>query len=268
MNNNISTEPHTSETFETHQEPLQETVYLGNTIDINPEAALLKSEVPELQEIAKDISFERNARVRQTAEYTAELVRKNIVIEKLGFDSVTGLATRPIFDRDIEAYVNRNDPGTALIIYDLLGLNRANDDKNVGGHDVGDKYLAVATRAIVDTSRPGDRNYRIGGDELSSILSGLIPDSNGSYDAVIQAAIDNKKEAVMEALHAAGLPVDELYLGMSAGGTVLDGEHKTTSEEILKIADTAMFEDKREFYESLPEDVRATLKKDYTKSNT
>ncbi len=254
---------HTSSPDDLHEDPLLQTVNMGKSIAFVPEKELWLSADPKLREVAHNVGAERWEKITEIAHNTIELVRKNDIINHLEKDPLTGLETRAIFERDIKSFVRRNEPGTALVYVDLLGLNRVNDDKEIGGHQKGDEYLVTTVNANLAASRPGDKTYRLSGDELAIILVGLKPDENGSYEKAINAAIKSRKYKVGEALKESDLPAEELYLGISAGGVSIENSAGDI-EQIKKQADMKMFEDKREFYASLPQEVQAKLKKDIT----
>ena len=80
---------------------------------------------------------------------------------------LTGLPNRRALEMALEreaARVERGGPPFALVLVDLDGFKRVNDE---GGHREGDRYLRRVARALVSGVRRGDLVARWGGDEFA-----------------------------------------------------------------------------------------------------
>jgi len=82
-------------------------------------------------------------------------------------DALTGLGNRRKLMLDVEATLEPDGPGTALVLFDLDGFKLYND---TFGHPAGDALLARMGRALEDTARPFGSAYRLGGDEFCILV--------------------------------------------------------------------------------------------------
>ena len=77
-------------------------------------------------------------------------------------DVLTGLANRAAYERDMAALWKSRTPHTIAFV-DLDGLKCCNDHF---GHIEGNRYLKAAAERLRLHAKPGERVYRIGGDEF------------------------------------------------------------------------------------------------------
>jgi diguanylate cyclase (GGDEF)-like protein len=94
---------------------------------------------------------------------TAELVRA--LRERAATDPLTGLGHHATFHEALSSSHRR--PSTAVVVCDLDGFKRVNDDF---GHQHGDRVLRGVAAALSGALRRGDRLFRIGGDEFAALL--------------------------------------------------------------------------------------------------
>lgn len=95
--------------------------------------------------------------------------RKTISIldRKAHLDSLTGVANRYSFNKNLEALIDENVE-VALILIDLDGFKEINDTH---GHGVGDQFLIESSVRLTHVLREHDFIARLGGDEFSVIIS-------------------------------------------------------------------------------------------------
>jgi diguanylate cyclase (GGDEF)-like protein len=146
-------------------------------------------------------------------------------------DAVTSLLSRRRFDIDIEGL--DDDQPASLILVDIDDFKTVND---TFGHAVGDQTLRIVAAALSANSRQGDRAYRLGGDELAVLMSGIAPASALRRAEVIRRAVETaptafavrrERGAVTVSLGVASLP-----------------PNAARKSELLRAADAAMYEAK------------------------
>lgn len=162
------------------------------------------------------------------------------------YDPLTKLPNRTLlFDRLNLALSasNRNKTHGALMFLDLDNFKTLNDTL---GHDRGDQLLIEVGERLQKCVREVDTVARLGGDEFVVMLEFL--DEN-EMDAAIQAYAvaekirSNLAEFYQLKSHAHG-PIVEHYSTGSIGFVLFLG-HETSSEELLKRADLAMYQAKQ-----------------------
>lgn len=161
-----------------------------------------------------------------------EIAERRAAEEKLRYmsfhDSLTGLYNRAYFTQYLD-YLEQNEAMIGLIMCDLNGLKRVNDEQ---GHAAGDRLLqnaAVALRAAFsDTAVIA----RMGGDEFMVIL----PDVTA---AEVRIACDGLRESIrLYATEHTLLPLS-MSIGFAQGILGHVG-----AEWLIKQADEAMYRDK------------------------
>lgn len=150
-------------------------------------------------------------------------------------DALTGLASRRYFEQRLGEEVARARRGESLTAVILIDVDHFKDINDSFGHDKGDAYLTELARRMRIICRGSDIPCRIGGDEFAIIAPGA--DVEG---ATILA--ERFRKAVAEV-------ADELLEGkvpgtISAGICTMPGEPETM-EELLKLADNALYEAKK-----------------------
>lgn len=169
-------------------------------------------------------------------------------IEQLAFyDLLTGLPNRRLLqDRLQHALANcvRRRSCAAVLLLDLDDFKTLNDTL---GHDVGDRFLAEVASRVESCIREGDTVARLGGDEFGVILENLVRSSEISVQVEtvalkIQAALDQPFQ--LELTTAAGEQISRSYRCTVSMGIAMLGEEMLSVDELLKRADTAMYEAK------------------------
>ncbi|MGK5680510.1 putative bifunctional diguanylate cyclase/phosphodiesterase [Actinoplanes sp. URMC 104] len=147
-------------------------------------------------------------------------------------DSLTGLATRALFQARMEEALAVGGPGAAVLFVDLDRFKVVNDSL---GHAAGDALLTGVAARIQGCLRERDTAARLGGDEFAVLLPGVLD----AAEAVPVA------ERVLAALRE---PFDLLgsetfissSIGVAVGGP---GEHAVA--ELMVHADLAMYQAKK-----------------------
>jgi diguanylate cyclase (GGDEF)-like protein/PAS domain S-box-containing protein len=131
----------------------------------------------------------------------------------------------------------RSRTGGALLFIDLDNFKTLNDTK---GHGVGDLLLIEVAKRLQACVREGDTLSRFGGDEFVLLLEGL---SAESAQAAVQA--QGVGEKVLEELNRPYVLDGNAFHSSSSMGITLFSSHQQSLDELLKQADTAMYEAKK-----------------------
>jgi diguanylate cyclase (GGDEF)-like protein len=151
-------------------------------------------------------------------------------------DPLTLLLNRRALMADLDEAVERgrvDGRPLALAYCDLDGFKRLNDRH---GHGAGDALLRTFAEILMDSIRPEDRAYRVGGDEFALLLVGCD-------DAEARQVVDRvlselaRRQAAVEELEVVGASFGVAVAG--DGGGELDAAH------LLHHADSAMYAEKR-----------------------
>ena len=163
------------------------------------------------------------------------------------YDPLTGLPNRRLMlDRLRQALTgsDRNRGHGALMIMDLDNFKILNDTQ---GHDVGDQLLVEVSKRLQDGVREGDTVARLGGDEFVVILEGL---DRAGFAAMQAEAVGVKIQALINepyelAINGRGGQAGKCihHCSVSIGITLFQDQH-TPTQELMKRADTAMYQAK------------------------
>ena len=179
--------------------------------------------------VSRDIS-ERRQMEEERARLHAELEVRAIT------DGLTGLYNHVHFYQRLAEEIersNRYDHGFAVVMMDIDAFKRFNDSR---GHQAGDKMLRLVADCIRAGLRRSDLAFRYGGDEFTAIL--LKADSSRAQ--AIAQRINTRIAAKLKDMGDAAAA----WLGLSAGVACFP-EDATTADELVRIADAALYEAKR-----------------------
>ncbi len=161
-------------------------------------------------------------------------------IERLAFyDGLTQLPNRRYFKDRLTAALasaKRHASAGALLYLDLDHFKRVNDSL---GHASGDRLLLEASARIKRVLRTEDVVARIGGDEFAILLGDLSMDTK--YCAQQAKIVAHKLLDTLAQPFA--FESDDLYLTSTIGIAVFP-EHHQDADELMKMADAAMYRGK------------------------
>jgi diguanylate cyclase (GGDEF)-like protein/PAS domain S-box-containing protein len=169
-------------------------------------------------------------------------------IEHLAFyDSLTDLPNRRLMldrlSRILASSARSGHPG-ALLLIDLDNFKQLNDTM---GHAIGDQLLVSVAQRLRHSTRAADTVARMGGDEFVVILEGLAGDALAAIEAEQVAAKILTHLAEPHSLSLtdlSGVPVQRSHQCTSSIGIALFNEHSGSADELMKRADTAMYQAK------------------------
>lgn len=158
-----------------------------------------------------------------------KLIRLENELKELSFkDKLTGLYNRNYMESRSKNYVRENDFPATLIMADCNYLKTVNDTL---GHEYGDMLLRQVAKAIEETVPEGCIPMRIGGDEFLILCPKFTADMAEKLIAKIKQCFVSKSNNI--------LTLDAAFGYYTAEDDTL------TFDEALRLADQAMYEDKR-----------------------
>ncbi|WP_170285840.1 diguanylate cyclase domain-containing protein [Propionivibrio limicola] len=153
-----------------------------------------------------------------------------------GFDSLTELPNRRLFDdrleQSIRRLMRRNGGQIAVIFIDLNGFKPINDRY---GHKFGDRVLHIFATRLQQEVRLADTVSRWAGDEFAI----LIEDAD---EALLARVIERLRKRASAAFEIDGL---SLHVGAAIGAALYPAEAATPAA-LIELADRRMYEDKDE----------------------
>jgi diguanylate cyclase (GGDEF)-like protein len=150
-------------------------------------------------------------------------------------DALTGLPNRRQFSEDLQFALQMipSVGGIALMQLDLDDFKPVNDTL---GHSAGDTVLRLAAERIRSELGAGEAVYRLAGDEFAVILAhGNQPEGAERLGALLVASF--KRPFSVDGI--------ALFVGTSVGIAVAPNDG-TTSEQLMKAADVALYAAKKE----------------------
>lgn len=150
-------------------------------------------------------------------------------------DNLTSLPNRILFRQCLSDALRSaalNSALTATLCLDLDNFKNVNDAL---GHQIGDELLRAVAKRLRHALREKDTLARIGGDEFAIVLPDLARPEEASH--IAQRLI----EVIRQPLNVEG---HNLSVGLSVG-IALTGTAADTPEQMLRCADMALYEAKR-----------------------
>ncbi|MFZ5462337.1 MAG: EAL domain-containing protein [Pseudomonadota bacterium] len=195
-------------------------------------------EVRWLFDRARVITNERGRRLRIdgiAADITERKRQEELLYRFSHYDALTGLPNRSLMLAQLAqalAHAQRGGHMVAVLLVDLDRFKTINDGL---GHSMGDEVLREIARRIAGAVRGNDLVARLGGDEFALVLNDI------DNEHVVATLTQKLIYAIEPSLRLAG---QEIYCTTSIG-IALYPRDGATPEELLKNADTAMYEAKR-----------------------
>ena len=156
------------------------------------------------------------------------------------YDTLTNLPNRRmLFDRinNTLAMLSRGDYYGAILYIDLDNFKTLNDSL---GHDFGDLLLIEVSQRLLKCTRSEDTVSRLGGDEFVIVLNKLDEDMEKSAHQVTKVALK-----IISSINRPFKMANHVCYSSPSIGIKLFQSGDNSVVELLKHADTAMYESKR-----------------------
>ncbi|MDX1915429.1 MAG: GGDEF domain-containing protein [Methylophilus sp.] len=167
-------------------------------------------------------------------------IREEEIKQMAFYDALTNLPNRRlILDRLEHALLvrSRTEKGGAILFIDINNFKELNDTY---GHHAGDLLLKLVAERLTDSVRMSDTVARLGGDEFVIVIENL----NHAYDQAkkeVELIVNDILENLNRPFNLEGRD----YHCTASIGISIFGQHGHTSLELLKNADTAMYQAKK-----------------------
>ena len=183
-----------------------------------------------------DVTTEGSNLIFQLQDITDKKIAEQKLQHEATHDALTGLPNRALFIRRLEEALmrNRQDPKyqVTVLFIDLDRFKYVNDSL---GHLIGDQLLIGIASRLRECMRPPDIVARLGGDEFMILVEGRYYTEKITRIATrIQRQFDQPFD----------LYGQEVYSSASIG-ILRASENHMTSEDVMRDADTAMYQAKR-----------------------
>ena len=196
---------------------------------------VIETELSEEDGMLDDIGVIEK-RISLLKEYMSAQIR--FVRSKTYIDGLTGVKNRTAYlecVEKIEKRINSGDAEFAVVMFDLNGLKRINDDL---GHEKGDMTIKKAAGVIKETFAD-EQVFRIGGDEFVVLLM----DSPDKIDELMSCFEKNCADANDKD--------DGIPFVISKGYAVFDASTDNNYQYTFERADHAMYKDKKAYYSNI-----------------
>ncbi|WP_312024463.1 diguanylate cyclase domain-containing protein [Pseudomonas aeruginosa] len=151
-------------------------------------------------------------------------------------DPLTGLGNRKAFDEQLGQALLRAGSGGSELALLYLDLNRFKEVNDRFGHDIGDALLRTVAERVRSTLRQPDKAYRLGGDEFAVLLE-------DSQENNPQRLAERLLAALVQPIALNGERIDFVTPSI---GIALYPRHAGDAEGLVRAADSAMYEAKRQ----------------------
>lgn len=162
-------------------------------------------------------------------DYVSELHRQKALEYYCNYDTLTGLRSRFCYNNFCRSF-ERQGGALAVLFADVNGLKFTNDTQ---GHECGDQ-LITGFAEMLSSEFGVESCYRISGDEFVVLID------NADREDFLSRA---------EKFHG---ELQKMDIPMASVGAAWD-DSASSVDAVMKIAESRMYEDKREFYKKYPE---------------
>ena len=153
-------------------------------------------------------------------------------------DDLTGLPNRKHLMQHLQTCISQASSDKTPLSVMMMDLNQFKSINDSLGHPTGDELLIQLSKRLAQCLQPGQFLARMGGDEFTIVL----PENNAPLCASTESLCFSIRQQLEEPFDLNGYKV---VIGASPGIATFP-EHGLDAETLLKHADIAMYEAKRE----------------------
>ena len=224
---------------EAHQQGMQRFLKAGHTEVLNRRIQLeAKRKTGEEFPIEMAITYIANSEAIEFYAFIQDISSRKVEEQKLHFlasnDSLTGVRNRSYFNTNLPeamARSRRSDKGLALMYLDIDHFKSINDSL---GHEAGDLLLKEFAIRLKSKLREADIVSRLGGDEFTVIIEGVVTEDDASKVA---------SNIIQELNQGRWLGTSDLKITSSIGIAIYDGR-AIDADKLVALADKAMYKAK------------------------
>jgi diguanylate cyclase (GGDEF)-like protein len=195
----------------------------------------------ELERAVDEKTQALSEQMERVNDANARLAEANQKLEVMALiDPLTGLANRRRFEDTLATEWSRaRRAGTplALALFDVDAFKAYNDNF---GHPEGDRCLSAVAAALASELRRGDLVARWGGEEFALLLPGAKVEDAVEIANEIAARVENLR------IDHRSPPAPVPFVTVSAGVASLRPQNGRDPEDLLRAADEALYEAKRQ----------------------
>lgn len=188
----------------------------------------------ESTELAKAVKV-ANATIKKLQNAKNKLVKQQEIIYKQAhYDHLTNLANRTLLHERLQVLIEESLSDNKCFGVLFLDLDRFKDINDTLGHDAGDELLVHVAKLLLLATRKSDTVARLGGDEFIILLDDI--GDEGTLTKIAQKIIDAVSVPIV-------IKEESLHVTTSIGVSLFP-EHGADFNELIKNADTALYEAK------------------------
>lgn len=181
--------------------------------------------------LVKDYLNDMNTQSQLLDEMTQRKYSESQLLYFASHDELTGLYNRRYFGDELALMIERSiaqENEIAVVLMDIDHFKIVNDSL---GHEMGDNVLKIITERLERLKLPGTVIARIGGDEF-----GLLIQDRAKLDRILDEIVMLLDDPVQVYPH-------HFHISMSIGVSLYP-EHRISADELIRCAETAMYQAK------------------------
>ncbi len=219
-------------------EPLREILLFPSRVNGRLDTLLVLAYATLPEDFADIVAAGRSVADR-LAVAAANIAWEDKLYHQAHYDALTDLPNRTLLRDRVEqalARAVREHTSVALILLDLDNFKQVNDSL---GHSAGDTLLIECAHRLNSHIRQSDTVARLGGDEFILLLPEL---ARGGESGILEALARKLNETLATPMSIA----DRQVTTPASIGIALYPDNADNFEDLLKMADAAMYESKRQ----------------------